>query len=775
MKPPVAFGVPRVAAIWRAHGVVAVATLVLWAVPLYNTLGFEFAVVLGCVLAYVSGWRAAGVARAARRHPDAEAAPFPGTVWARTGFENLTLAVTPLLLMGLRSFWVPACNAVEGLGFYAVLVLPAVLYGSAFGFTFGLGARRPRATFILWSVATYVSTLIFVLAEPQKFAYNAFIGFFAGPLYDTEIPLSATLVLARAIVVAQAIAALLVGWLAWDGRRGRLSYVVRAWQSERAVVAALLGTVLAGLGLTTLFSAPLGLRIDRAFIQRTLGGEIETPHVHLYFARSALTEARARALAVEHETRYAQLSAFFGRSPGRRIGSYVYASAEQKKRLMGAGGTSFEDAVADEFHINSANDDPHPVLTHEMAHIFAAQIDPWVPVCWKIGIHEGIAVAAEWADESARLEMTPHEACAAMDSLHLLPDIERALSAWGFWTLSGSRAYTAAGSFVRYLVDTYGMARFNALWRRGDFEAAYGKHLSALTGEWRAIIHRTPPTAPQLRRADRLFGSRSIFAAPCAHETAQLESQATAARAVGDGTRAESTLSRLLAIDPDDPARLVDWGRAKLAGGDARGALELAGSALTDAHAGPSVRDRALRLSGDAAWHLGRVAAADSFYLQGLTASTSSDDARAYEVLRAALGDTGVATLLRDYLTDVTPTDAAALGLLVRARLAVPADALPRYLFGRRLYFAGQPEAAAVELDAALASATLGPLARRTAEELRARADFAAGNSAAAEARFRALATTPGIDTWRRLGALDWAARAAWRGAHGTAGIVVLH
>src|SRR5262249_55508801 len=155
------------------------------------------------------------------------------------------------------------------------------------------------------------------------------------------------------------------------------------------------------------------------------------------------------------------------------------------------------------------------------------------------------AVAAEWADETARLEMTPHEACAAMDSLGLLPDVSRALSAWGFWTLPGARAYTACGSFVRYLVDTYGMDHFRRLWRRGDFDHAYGKSLPVLLDEWRRMLRRIRPTGAALRRADRLFRPASIFARPCAHEIARLESAAASAAATNDVARAESLYARL--------------------------------------------------------------------------------------------------------------------------------------------------------------------------------------------------------------------------------------
>lgn len=743
-----------------AHCTVAAATLVLWFVPLFGHLGFEFAAAIGFVLAYVSGLRAALAALRSRPAAGAAAAPFPGGVLRRVTLEHLSLLATPILLMGIRAASAPACDVALGLRFYAVLAVPGVLYGTACGFACGLAARRPRLAFVLWSVLTYLPAVAFLLAEPPKFAYNAFVGFFPGPLYDTEIPLDGRLVLARALVVLEAVTVTLLGSLAWDGHRATFRQLGRAWRDERAAVGGCAAVLILAWVLVQAGAAPLGLRIDRRFIQNTLGGRIDTPHVRMYYDRATMPEARARDLAAQHEARYAQLREFFGCAPAGPIGSYVYASAAQKKRLMGAGATSFEDALHDEFHINASSEDPHPVLTHEMAHIFAAQLDRWVPVCWKIGIHEGIAVAAEWADESARLELTPHEACAAMDSLGLLPDVTRAMSAWGFWTLPGARAYTACGSFIRYLIDTYGMDRVRRLWRRGDFAGVYGKPLPDLAQEWRALLRRTPVDASQLRRADRLFRPPAVFGVPCAHDVAQVEAAAGRAAAGGDAARAESLYARLADMDPGNPERPIDWARARFTRGDAVGALDMARTLAADSTRGAAARDQAWRLCGDAAWTRGDSAAARRFYARGAAAATSAADARAYEVLQDALSLGAAAAPLRGYLTAPGTSDVAAIAQLAQARLAMPEAPLPRYLLGRRLVLAHEPRAGAVELDSALCCGRrLGPGTRLAALELRARAGLALGERDAAAARFDSLAATPQLPAWRRLGFQDWARR----------------
>jgi hypothetical protein len=423
---------------------------------------------------------------------------------------------------------------------------------------------------------------------------------------------------------------------------------------------------------------------------------------------------------------------------------------------MGAAGTSFEDALHDEFHINDSSDDPHPALTHEMAHIFAAHIDRWVPICWKIGIHEGIAVAAEWTEESARLELTPHEASAAMDSLGILPDLSRSLSAFGFWTQPGARAYTACGSFVRFLVDTYGMERFRRLWRRGDFAAAYDKPLATLLSEWRQSLAAIPLGGREMRRAERLFRPASVFAQPCAHELAQLEERAALALAGGDAASAESLSARLVAIDPN-PEHEFDLARARLRRGTYESVLtSLTAQAATASTTPTPAAARLARLGADAAWLAGRPAAETrAAYERAAALATSDTDARAAEVTLATLDDPRLRERLRNYLTDLGLPEAAGLALLAETRLAAPDAALPRYLLGRRLFFANQWEAAATELRAAVAAGSLGSLTQHAALELVGRSELAAGRAEAARATFERLLAEP-LPASVRLGIEDW-------------------
>jgi hypothetical protein len=49
-------------------------------------------------------------------------------------------------------------------------------------------------------------------------------------------------------------------------------------------------------------------------------------------------------------------------------------------------------------------------------------------------------------------------------------------------------AYILAGSFVGFLVERYGLARFHRLYATEDYETVYGKSLETLETEWRSSL-----------------------------------------------------------------------------------------------------------------------------------------------------------------------------------------------------------------------------------------------------------------------------------------------
>lgn len=51
-------------------------------------------------------------------------------------------------------------------------------------------------------------------------------------------------------------------------------------------------------------------------------------------------------------------------------------------------------------------------------------------------------------------------------------------------------AYILAGSFVGFLIEKYGLPRFQDLYRTGNYDSVFGKNLATLETEWRTELRR---------------------------------------------------------------------------------------------------------------------------------------------------------------------------------------------------------------------------------------------------------------------------------------------
>ena len=188
----------------------------------------------------------------------------------------------------------------------------------------------------------------------------------------------------------------------------------------------------------------------------------------------------------------------------------VFRSPEEKQRWVGAGGTQFAKPWLASVYLNDAPF-PHPTLQHELAHVAAGAFGsgPFrVTSRWGLplmGVVEGVAVAAD----DPHGELTLHDWAAGMRRQGLMPDLRGILGAAGFWTAAPARAYTAAGSFLRFLRDTQGTERLQRLLAHGDFAARLraepghaGRRVGADAGR-RSRSTRARSTAPSRVSASR--------------------------------------------------------------------------------------------------------------------------------------------------------------------------------------------------------------------------------------------------------------------------------
>ncbi|MEL7372266.1 MAG: tetratricopeptide repeat protein, partial [Myxococcota bacterium] len=451
----------------------------------------------------------------------------------------------------------------------------------------------------------------------------------------------------------------------------------------------------------------IGWNLDRDAVQESLRTRVETDHFIIHVDPSVSPE-RLRRIVEDHEHRYRQLTTFFKTEPDGKIVSFIYRNRAQKARLMGAQRTQIARPWNREVHIDGFRV-PHPVLKHELAHVFAGKLatGPFkVPavagIFVNIGVVEGIAVAADWRVR----ELTVHGWTKAMQGLGLMPDLRKSLDVFGFWSISSSRAYTVAGSFFRYLVDKYGIEKFGVLYATNDFTAAYEQSLDALVTEWEAFLKGIPLPQDDLLVAEHRFKRPSIFQKVCPHVAANISSRGYARLHSGDLEGAQADLEQIYGYAPANPTPLI-----ALAEGFARAerfeeaqafverALEAPGATLKG-------KTQAIEARANLAWREDRTedAVKDYAVVKERHLSTPSDRLQQARIMALTRTSTAVTDLMRDVLlSDQKPQ--RGLARLAEASVTIRNVPLVHYLYARALERAGAyPEAVeaaarAVELD----------------------------------------------------------------------------
>ena len=684
--------------------------------PLADHLGYELSEVIAFAAGLSGG--APGIA-AARTERDSAARALSRALWF--SLWALAIPVGILLLNGLRR---PVCDPLGGAALYLVLAVPSATLACTLGVACGfLAPRRAGWLYAGVFVLTLAVAVWPLIYGPQVFAFHHLGGMYPGPIYDEAIATSRALWLFRADT------------LLYAGACAGIALIAGPPRPRRRGMLALLACGGAALWLS-LQAEKLHWKASTAQLDQELGGRLETEHLVLHFPREKKDEERA-LLARDAEIDVRAVTRFFGIPAGPRIEVWLYRSAEEKRTLIGAAETSFTKPWLRQIHTNDAPA-PHPILRHELVHAIGAQLarGPWrVPggLIPQMAITEGVAVAADWPPG----EFTVHEEARALKDLKLLPDLPRLFRRGAFYAESGPRAYTAAGSFLRFIRDTRGAGVLNGLYastRALDLRTAVPEYLTFLDGL------SVPARAAAL--AAQRYSAPGIARKRCAHEVATLQQQARAAR---DPQTRASLLARCAGLEPDDPALLAALGRAQIAARDRASAAATEAKALAHPKLSQPLRAQVLTDAGDAAWTAGDVSRALDRYAEAAQLPQPEAAERGVTIRLLAARDPGSWHALRPLFAESNN----APEILLRLRdldLARPRDGLAAYLLAKQMQNrAAWPECAAFAASA-LRRELPGPAFVQEALRMRGIAAWHTGEDSVAREAFTALGkgATPG-------------------------------
>jgi hypothetical protein len=754
-------------------------------VPLFGVLGFELATAAALFAAVMGLDLGSACARELARMPAGGPGGGPGGGVERAAYAGRTILHATLAASGLavavgaipgaiaavRGLWTPTCDWWFGIEAYVAMPIVTAGLAGAVGHALGVvaGPRRfvGAAVAQLPLVCLVLAALWRFYSEPPVFSYNAILGYFPGNLYDENIQLAWPLVWSRLEDAAWVAALVALVGFRLDVPSHRATWRLARPAGRRAAALGIaIGCLAGAIGLHRSAGA-LGYAVDAEDIEAVLDGRIETAHFIIHHAHTEDIDADIEAIAADHEFRYAQVVAQLGVAPEGKLRSFYFADREQKARWFGARAVEMAKPWRREIYLDHRAF-PHGSLRHEIAHAVASAFgDPLFGVAARRGVFanpgliEGLAVAIDWPSGYER--PTPHEAVRAMQEMGIQPSIGQLLSLQ-FFSVSSARGYTTAGSFLRFLLDTYGPEELRTLYRTGgDFDAAYGVPRATLEARWREMIGtiELPPGAVEAQR--ERFRGASVFARPCPHAIAARRVDALEAYIAGDRRAAVGLLREVCDDAPEEPRHRMELADL-LATGDPAEHEEAASIwnalARDTEHVTSTLRVEVLeRLARDAAAR-GDRAAVEARIQDASALPLDANERRQLEAEVFALAHRGPAAApLYAYFFVPGPLDNAILARW--AVIAEPELGFAHYLLGLQRTAAGRWAAAADELDRALALGLPGPLFVRNAARRLAVAGYRSHDRARVE---QAIATLSGTDmtTPDRLLAKDWQDRLAF-------------
>ncbi|MFQ6039208.1 MAG: tetratricopeptide repeat protein [Candidatus Poribacteria bacterium] len=690
--------------IWA--GILALTAIALTQIPLFNLLGFEFSVIISILIGLAAAHIAiAGINKIRGALPNQirwivydSPVSIVISVYFWTLIANLSLLILPVITISLNAFRVKNCDFAEGFAFFGLIPVITCGYSTAAGMFFGFllsTRRRAYGAYLFYIFATILWGLYNIIFHPPVFGYNSVIGYFPGPIYDEQVSIDSALVIARVttIILTGVFLLLITNTLDFpqkprfaNGLRLKLRNLYRYRLSYNLLINRIpLSVFVIAYALIFINQGDLGLRVSRSYIQERLGGRYETEHFNIYYEKGSEAEKEIELIAQDHEFRYYQLTRFFNLHPREKIGSYIYTSAEQKKRLIGAKYTEIEDAINREIHLNYRSSFPHPTLKHELAHLFASYIHPIWRMSLKIGLHEGIAVAADWDDG----QLTPHQWSKAMYQLKVAPPVEKIMGAFGFWTESSSRSYTLAGSFVRFLVDTYGIEKFKKVFPTGDFKKHYGKGLKDLVNEWKDFLKGQKLSSNDMAIAEYRFKSPGVFEKPCAHRRAELASKAWDYYNKENYSAAINLFERIYNSDTNNPRPLRGILYSYYYGKNYDKALDTAEKIINHPKSDAYFVAMAKNFTGNIFWQRGKIGEAKQIFTEIYNLHISDNYGREMSAKLESLRYSELSDKMRDAL--ISKEKGSIRMLLLKEILEQHPDfSLAYYLIGRQLYFEGK-------------------------------------------------------------------------------------
>ncbi|MFH1194688.1 MAG: hypothetical protein V1720_03175 [bacterium] len=464
--------------------------LYLLTLPMTNVLSYEFSAANGIMQCLVAGLLSINRLRKSGPYK------FFGEFLAGNKFYFIFIFFFPLIISIVSTILFRLCPFQEGLLFYLIITLPALLFGIVFGWlSFNFSRKLGYLIFIISYLVVCLSPLIELFYNPQIYFYNPLIGFFPGTIYDESIRIDFNLIFYQAIITL-----FLFTILLFTAKFNKKKFM-KLWTLLYIIfLPAAFYFIKPGLNFST----------DISRIERELNCKLNTEHFLIYYPEN-IAQKKIENIALHHEYFYDEIYSELRVKPVRKIVSFLFDSPEQKGRLFGAERADVAKPWLYQIYTTVENYDA--TLKHELAHIFSAEFGvTFLKLAYMLNpaMIEGLAMAVENDFDDKDV----HQIAALAVRTGYKVKITSLFSGLNFFSRTSSLSYIFAGSFIRYLLDNYPVEKIKAVYADMDFRKHFGDSIDDLGKDYYNFLS-TVQIDFSKDKANYYFGSQPIFKKFC--------------------------------------------------------------------------------------------------------------------------------------------------------------------------------------------------------------------------------------------------------------------
>lgn len=407
------------------------------------------------------------------------------------------LFIIPFIIALINSKLSGKCPFYDGIPFYFTIGMPAIFVGRGLSILAISGHQKhPNKVLIIISLIILIIPFAEIVLNPQVYFYNPLIAYFPGNIYDESITVTSKFLVYRILnlIFFESIVLLFF-------KNKVKTKNVRLWIVSYSSILSI---------IFILLSPYLGFSTTQTTLNNKLHRTEFTDHFNFKFSE-IISSGELEYIKKSSEYYYEELKEYYKTEPREKITAYIFSNRMDKKEIFGAGNADVAKPWLGQIYLS--RESLHRTLKHEISHIFTAEFGRYifkVADLFNPALIEGIASASDDSYDDYEI----HYLVRTGDKNGYNTDIKALFAGLNFFANSSTAAYLSSGSFVKYLVDQYGINKFKNLYRDTDFGKHYGKNISKLNDEYLVYLRKNLVFGTRTR-ATYYFGRKGLLQKVC--------------------------------------------------------------------------------------------------------------------------------------------------------------------------------------------------------------------------------------------------------------------